>query len=253
MTKKIILFAHIPKTAGSSLRAIGMKNCERSLTLHVAHDQSGQGISEQIKQFNQLQAESPIDGQTIVLGHFGFSMHEYLGQSDFQYITMLRDPVDRVVSHFYHLKSTAHPGVSGLSLIEFARSNKFEVILDNMQTRFLSNYGWRCYNPYYWPLFEFSTRNPKKITACDDDMFLCAKNNLLNNTLFGLQEEMADSLSLFSNRLGWEANEVRLNQRKVNSDEKPALMSEAISIIRAKNKYDLSLYELAQKTFRNQV
>ncbi|PKG98955.1 sulfotransferase family 2 domain-containing protein [Paraglaciecola sp. MB-3u-78] len=253
MTKKVILFAHIPKTAGSSLRDIGMKNCERSLTLHVAHDRSGKGISEQIKQFNQLSAESPIDGQTIVLGHFGFSMHEYLGQSDFQYITMLRDPVDRVVSHFYHLKSTAHPGVSGLSLIEFARSNRFEVILDNMQTRFLSNYGWHCYNPYYMPLFEFSASNQTKITACDDDMFLCAKNNLLNNTLFGLQEEMADSLSLFSSCLGWEANEVKLNQRKVNPDEEPELMSDAINIIRARNKYDLGLYELAQKTFRNQI
>jgi hypothetical protein len=30
-------------------------------------------------------------------------------------------------------------------------------------------------------------------------------------------------------------------------------MSEAKNIIRTKNKYDLSLYELAQKTFRNQV
>ena len=39
----------------------------------------------------------------VLIGHFPFGLHEYMS-GDFQYVTFMRDPVDRVISAFFYNK-----------------------------------------------------------------------------------------------------------------------------------------------------
>ena len=76
------------------------------------------------------------------MGHMGFGLHDYLPQGA-SYITMLRDPIDRIVSHYYYVLQNQghylHKEVAGkgLSLEQFADS-ALSTELDNGQTRVLA-------------------------------------------------------------------------------------------------------------------
>lgn len=116
----MLILVHIPKTAGSSLTSIICKQYNSSEIFSVGNP--------------ALNTVSKINKNTkCVLGHNYFGQHKNLGPHI--YVTMLRDPIDRVISHYYYIndifKENKYAGK--YSLEEFAQIDKFS----NMQTRFI--------------------------------------------------------------------------------------------------------------------
>lgn len=98
---RTLLFMHIAKTGGTSVRRVladAYAKDERIFVYDPA-DLRGAVSSEQFKGL-------PEDRRMrlrLVMGHFQYGIHRDLGRP-FRYMTILRDPVERIVSLYYHYR-----------------------------------------------------------------------------------------------------------------------------------------------------
>jgi Sulfotransferase family len=76
----------------------------------------------------------------IVMGHFQYGIHEFLPQ-EYTYVTIVRNPVERVISHYHYLRQTqpelTSDGAVPLSLTEMLERGR-TVNLDNLMVRCFS-------------------------------------------------------------------------------------------------------------------
>ena len=121
-----IFFTHIPKTSGTSFK-------ETLLNPNIPD-------SATFKYRDKRQWMNDIGSYKIFTGHFKFGLHNFFRRKP-RYITFLREPLDRAVSHYYFIKDCdpkkyLHPLrkiADTLSLEEFYSKN---VRLQNLQTNF---------------------------------------------------------------------------------------------------------------------
>ena len=121
---------HIPKTAGRTLRSILEKNYSKDEVIRTYS-------TKQIERFQSL-SKNEKDQIKLIIGHNYFGMHEHL-DGPFSYITMLRDPIERVLSLYYFI--LREPGTpmykkyNGKGLDYFLDEEPQTI---NWQTRFVS-------------------------------------------------------------------------------------------------------------------
>jgi hypothetical protein len=142
-----ILFMHIPKTASTSIRR-ALEEVVAEPERRFLYDSPLLAGAIKPTHFAGLpQAERA--GLRLVFGHFAYGIHQAIpGPS--RYVTMLRDPVDRVASLYYHYKVLAVPGAGpvedrerraiereGLSLEEWVFA-KERLEADNGMVRLIS-------------------------------------------------------------------------------------------------------------------
>ncbi len=94
-----LIFIHIPKTAGTSLRHILISSMAKD-ELIVAdppnpfdHEAALEHIAMKIKESPRARA---------IIGHFRYGIHEVLPTKKYKYITFVRDPVERMLSEYFH-------------------------------------------------------------------------------------------------------------------------------------------------------
>jgi hypothetical protein len=113
-------FIHIPKTGGTSLRA-AVFNIDRSAgwTLPIYSD---------AERLRALSLAPHLDHQTLFFGHFSFGIHDLFKDPLPEYVTVLREPVSRVVSLYNHHRrienSPYHRLINSqkMSLLDFVES-----------------------------------------------------------------------------------------------------------------------------------
>src|SRR3982750_3945870 len=135
--ERALLFLHIPKAGGTTLHRI----IERQFAPAVTFSINGMTPSQSIKEFIDLPAERR-EQIRLLKGHMPYGLHKYLSVPA-TYITMLRDPVDRVVSHYYFVRRS--PGVGHheevesrrMTLDDFVRE-RAAIRANNDQTRLIS-------------------------------------------------------------------------------------------------------------------
>ena len=95
-----LLFMHIPKTAGTTLRAV-VERQYRPTTLFSLYP----GHEAQLDALRVRVSDRP---PAAVMGHFRFGLHAAFPAGG-RYVTFLRDPVDQVISHYNHLLNSDSP------------------------------------------------------------------------------------------------------------------------------------------------
>jgi hypothetical protein len=91
----MLIFLHLPKTARSALRGIIQRQYGSSSILPLDESSFGEELA--------AIPPSQMDRLRAVMGHFFFGAHTFLSKPSI-YITVLRDPLDRVISRYYFVR-----------------------------------------------------------------------------------------------------------------------------------------------------
>jgi Galactose-3-O-sulfotransferase len=227
-SQPLVVFQHLPKTAGSTLRGIIHRQYGSSRILPLYASSFGEELA--------AIPPSQMDRLRAVMGHFYFGAHTFLSKPC-TYITVLRDPVDRVISCYYFARRSPldplYDSVRRMSLKEFA-----ETWVDNDQTRILAGkYG-----------------APSSETCSYDELLNIAKENLAKYfAVVGITEEFDRSLILMKRILGWRNPFYMRRNVTRGRPRKGEISQETLYAIQANNELDLELYRYGKKLFQEQI
>ncbi|MEX2400243.1 MAG: sulfotransferase family 2 domain-containing protein [Rhodothermales bacterium] len=227
------IFLHVPKSAGSTLHTV----LERMYPSDAVYDIPGP-MSARETTFSQLSPEEHARIR-LVKGHILFGIHRCT-PNPFTYITVLRHPVERVISHYYFVKRRPHHRLhdtiasSNMSLEEYVLGGT-ALELDNGQVRAI--YG--------------SDHLKVGYGDCTDHMLESALDNLESYfSVVGIAERFDETLLLMARRLNW--NRRPLYVRRNVTKNRPALEAVSPRVLReieAANALDLALYERSVQRF----
>lgn len=233
----IDLFVHIPKTAGTTMIQLLMQNYPQAGTFNL-----GSIVQQRITEFKSLTPDQQNNYQ-LVVGHMSYGLHEYIAPSrSYRYFTMMRDPVERVLSLYYFIRRNPghylHEAIVGedLTIPEFLNFQDL-YLARNGQTRFLCGLD---VMPYYGPV--------------DEQSLALAKSHIEKNILVtGLTEFFDESLLLFKHVFGWKRINYSKQNVTYNRAQQEDLPGEFLAAIRAHNNLDMELYHFAREKFEKQV
>lgn len=245
-SKKRFLFHHIPKTAGSTFRAI-LEN------LFLKDEVCPAEIPKELKE----EYESGFDNYKLFGGHFSYgSISKYL--DDAVWVTFLRNPVERVVSHYYnHSNLQRVPDTWKKRLDETPEWKKY---IDDVQGVSLTEWinhenqtvnSIACNRQTQAFLPDSIRVNVKDWGEYNSEYIELAKKNLRDNFAFvGIQENFDLSLDMFSmifalNPIDASSYTTNLNTKK-SMENKYDLEPEVLKLVQEKNRMDIELYEYGE-------
>lgn len=168
-----------------------------------------------------------------VYGHFRYGIHTYFPRKPV-YITMLRDPMDRILSMYYFIRSRPqnklYPKVKNMSFTEYVMSpdSRIQVPLRNHQTRMISG-----------------ERDPNLQKA---------KQNITNHfAVVGTMEMYPESVFMIKKALGWK--HIVYTKQNVNKGRpKNTLVPNDVKArIHKNNSLDYQLYAYAKSRLHHQI
>ncbi|MEM8677101.1 MAG: sulfotransferase family 2 domain-containing protein [Cyanobacteria bacterium P01_G01_bin.67] len=230
---KTVIFLHLPKAAGTTLCDIFLRQYQAG-SIHLL---DGTNFDQAQEDFKQLSPEEKAQIK-ILMGHMYFGLHEYQPHPA-TYVTMLRNPIDRVISYYYFIKKARnHPDYEMMKTKNISIEDYCQMGVVNMcngQTRFLSGN-------------QESEINGKEILKQ-------AKKNLQEYfSVVGIQEKFDESLLMLRNKLAWKKMPYyyRRNTNRTKS-YRQEISNSTRAAIEKYNELDLELYEYATKIFEQKL
>lgn len=227
---RLVIFVHVPKAAGSSLASILRSQYGRAAVYSaMPRDQlPGLGIHTTLRSYDEL-PQKRKERIKILRGNFIFDPRPDLNAACF---TMLREPVNRVVSLYYFCKSREsnlfHDSANRMSLHEFVAS-RVTLETSNDQTRRLAGAG-----------DEAGALERAKINIRE------------KFALTGITELFDESVLQLGKIFGWKPYYQTANVTR----ERAALDSipkETLDLIAVENQIDAELYRFARQRFEKNV
>ena len=231
---KTLIFLHIPRTGGTTLKRLPDRNYGRGQTLtfyNVDH-------SAAAERFARL-PESERAHCRFIQGHLYFGFHRFV-PNESTYVTFLREPISRLLSFYSYARTHTDHYLyqliteERLSLKQLLERKEASEELLNLQTRIIAGV--------------------EPSGGVDRMALEQAKENLRTHFSFvGLTEEFSASLLLLARTLGWSFPfHVKRNaSRKKNPWEQAG--SETLAMLREANSLDLELYEFGRALFQAQL
>lgn len=238
----VVIFVHIPKTAGTTLRHIIQYQFQPNniFEFYRLKRKPHKGIDE----FNSL-PEAQKKAIKFISGHRGFGLHEFLlpPHTPYTYITILREPVERVLSYYYFLQARKSNIVQDKTLEDFVRMQRTK----NSMTNYLSGVVLKR------QLVNSSIDSDS--VYCSNEMLELAKKNLKEHfKVVGLLERFDETCLLLKKALGWN---IPLCYVKTNVSKKRSLATDipktTLRLIEENNELDLQLYEYAKEVFEELI
>lgn len=128
-----LYFQHIPKTAGTSVATLLAYAFPSDEICPVTH-------------WDSILTQSPADlsRYRVFIGHYGEPLARFLG-TPLNRFAVLRDPVDRTISHYAHIQRASHhpfhEAAKGMSLLEFVLNPVTSHNVENYQARYIADLG----------------------------------------------------------------------------------------------------------------
>ena len=237
----ILCFLHIPKTGGSTLFQL-LSN--QFLFEQVAQRPSDASISQRMNA--SMVVPFDLSGKRVMRAHADYRLREYIEQP-LTYVTILRNPVDRVISLWRYIMGTPHNGqhkeAREMSFFEFLDWQWGNYQCHNDMVRRLT--GTLINQPY--PNFYRDNKIPigdagAQCAALAGEIE-SALGNLADMFWFGLLEDLDESLFMLNRKTGWQLG----NTYRINSSPRRPIPDGAHDAIAARNAADMAFYESACK------
>lgn len=221
----MLAFVHIPKTAGTTLHKVISHQYAKS-QIFIHHDAEGPPSAE-------LAARIEAQGSEVIIGHFSVGLHKFI--PSLRYISCMRDPVARLISHYHHAlhdpSHYLHSDAKSRTLLGYVSSG-LSGELTNGMTRLLAG------------LSDFHGKQ------VDESVFALAASNL--ETLFDTIipcNRFDEGLLLLSRDLNWKKPfYLRRKVGRYAYDANPPDES-TLRAIEEQNHYDRRLYDLCIARF----
>ena len=226
--REALIFLHIPKTAGTTLNRI-IEWQYSPLAIFTMDPHRIRATAERFKRLPEARRRR----LQVVRGHLFYGIHEFLPQGA-TYITMLREPVARLLSSYYFvLRRPLNPLHRKLKKERLGVEDCIRLFPDrnNTQCRFISGV---------------------KDTAIADERLLdMAKENLTKSfSVVGICERFEESLILISKTFGWAIS--AYENHKV-AKTRPMVEPKLVDIVSEHNRLDVELYEFGKKLFEQSL
>lgn len=227
------LVMHIPKCAGTTLR-LGLEShygVDQVLRIYARKDQFGVPF--------KCVTEYSHD---VIVGHFGVGYFQGKEHGR-KVITFLRDPIDRVLSHYYYWRLSSYPHIGAklarqLSLRDFLSSDLLAVrrnISDLQTWMFVSS-------------IDMSVRN-KYACASHDELLDIARSSISQFDYIGLTESFGDDVSYLAGRFGWSLDgswdKSNVTRQRSTVEE---LDEECMELLRGVTVMDRALYDYIKQS-----
>lgn len=243
-----LYFLHIPKAAGTTFRMF-LENTFDNNDICPAYD----FFSVTQIPYKRLQK------YRLVRGHMGSNFINYIDVRPFT-VTMIRNPVDRALSHFNYIRrDPTHPkykliNEQKMSLMDLLAVPKLRGEFENFQTKALAHnvehetlrhIAKNSSNP-----LEFQQAFQKIKPPLDNsEMLELAMKRLREIEFVGVVNRFEESMQLASYQLGFHPPQ-QVQKLNVNySRQSQADTDEIRHLLKEKNSLDTKLYRLAQEIF----
>jgi hypothetical protein len=172
--------------------------------------------------------------------HMGYGVHTFLPQPA-AYVTILREPVSRVISHHAHAQATGRlPADLGLEACIQSRIRAGVRNVDNLQLRALAG--------------EDGEIAAAPFGGCTREMLDLAKERIDRDLLLtGLTERFDEAVVLLRRRLDWTSCYYCVSNATPHRGHPPRLSPQLIERVRELNALDLELYEHARIRLEEQI
>lgn len=227
-----LIFVHIPKTAGSTLEQILLRQY-RAAEIYPFIE---------VEDYAQVTALPPEQKTRFKLfqGHMPYGLHRFLEQPA-RYITLLRNPVQVALSSYFYFEMGYRRAVSSQSTpvmtptVDDMSQSKMRSMFDNLQTRHLSGKTW------------------VKFGTCTQEMLETAQANLARDFSFGLVERFDESVVSLSKIFGWRAPYYIKTNVSRKRPELERIAPDALAWLQELNCFDFQLYQFAEQLFDAQI
>jgi hypothetical protein len=218
----LLVFVHIQKTAGKTLRNI-IRRLYAGAGRTVLLPNFFAKPDEHWSAIDELARRCPPDLE-VAHGHMLFAPDRWPHGSRF--VTILRDPVERTISHHYWLNERREARSQWRSIGEAINKG---AIPDNLQVRVLAG-----------------ADPPGPVTPTMAEEAIAALDRF---TAVGLTERFDESLVLLGRALGWRTTAYERVNSTSSRVPRNALDAATIKRIEEHNKYDRELYAVAAERF----
>jgi hypothetical protein len=229
-----IFFIHIPKTGGTTFYSI--------LAKQYPEEQVWPSQREDLDEYLTEHGSNAISGYRVLRAHYDYSIYRRFPRKPV-YVTMLRDPVARVVSLYEHIKRVpAHRlhrevVMKNLTLMEFSYYEPVQNIISNRQVN-------QLVGAIQGDAKELSDRAKLEIARVRLDEF----------GFFGLTEHFEDSIRLLCHTFGWKPiTDYDILNVAPQTSRPSDLDDDVVNLLERINQLDLELYRYAEKLFRTRL
>jgi len=227
-----MIFVHTPKAGGTTIRGImhrqyGKRNCYETTKTNIS----------QLLALPEYEKDKikVLQGHRI-LGLWG--LHKHFNK-DVIYITMLRDPIDRVISHYYY-------NLLGFSSNKKIISNNYS-LKDYVQNGIFPNAENR-------QVKELSGNPDIPYGTCTREMLETAIRNIdAQFDMVGIMEYFDESLIMLMLKFGWWYPFYRKRNVTHNRPRKADIDKETLKVIEKHNQLDIELYQYAKEKFEHRL
>ncbi len=233
----MLMFLHVQKCAGHTLRKVIEQNYASTLHLNEAKQQGGWTVISWWEQLNPSEQKWFCDDvcrHDAVIGHFPYGLDSILPRPC-RYITMLRHPLDRFVSLYEFLKTRPEWDNGQLGTLEdFATNDYATELKDNHTVRVFCG--------------ESAFKEIEPMTRAHLDI---AAINLRQCAFVGLVEHFDRSLEIMQSLFGW--RDISYTVQNANPKRQLRVLNqiddELLAKIEPRIALDRELYRIATQMF----